>query len=120
MIFCFKKFQSYLIGSFVIVYTSQCALKHLLSEKDAQPRLVKWILLLQEFDCEIKDKKGSKNLVAGHLPGIIYSRHFRAYIFENFPNEQLFPAHTDHGIANIVKYLVFRMISKSRIDNDKD
>ena len=72
MIFGFKKFRPYLIGSYVIFYTDHSTLKHLLSTKDAKPRLVRWVLLLKEFDYEIRDKKGSKNLVAGHLSRIFY------------------------------------------------
>ena len=62
MIFSFEKFRSYLIGSYVIVYSDNSAPKYLLSKKDAKPRLVRYILLLQEFDYEIKDKKVLKTL----------------------------------------------------------
>jgi hypothetical protein len=41
----------------VIVYTDHAALKYLLTKKDAKPWLIRWILLLQEFNLEIKDKK---------------------------------------------------------------
>jgi hypothetical protein len=51
----------------VIVYTDHAAIKYLLSKKDAKPRLIRWILLLQEFDMEIRDKTGSDNVVADHL-----------------------------------------------------
>jgi len=74
VIFALEKFRAYLIGSHVIVYTDHSALKHLLSKKDAKPRLVRWILLVQEFDCEFRDKKGSENLVAAHLSRIIRSQ----------------------------------------------
>ncbi|CAM8951355.1 unnamed protein product [Rhodiola kirilowii] len=56
-VYAFDKFRPYLVGSKTIVFTDHAAIKYLLSKKDSKPRLIRWILLLQEFDIEIKDKK---------------------------------------------------------------
>ena len=53
--FAIDKFRAYLVGAKVIVYTDHTALEYLLTKKDAKPRLIRWILLLQEFDLEIKE-----------------------------------------------------------------
>jgi hypothetical protein len=67
VVFTFEKFRSYIVNSKVIVYTDHAAIKYLLAKKEAKPRLIRWILLLQEFDVEIRDKKGVENVVADHL-----------------------------------------------------
>jgi hypothetical protein len=67
VVFAFEKFRSYIVNSKVIVYTDHAAIKYLLAKKDAKPRLIRWILLLQEFDVEIRDKKGVENVVSDHL-----------------------------------------------------
>jgi hypothetical protein len=68
VVFAINKSRSYLVGAKVIIFTVHAALKYLLTKKDAKPRLIRWILLLQEFDIEIKDKPGVENSIADHLP----------------------------------------------------
>jgi hypothetical protein len=70
VVFAIGKFRSYLVGAKVIIYTDHATLKYLLTKKDAKPRLIKWILLLKEFDLEIKDKKRVENFVSDHLARI--------------------------------------------------
>ncbi|CAL8084600.1 unnamed protein product [Prunus armeniaca] len=109
VVFALEKFRSYLVGAKVIVYTDHAALKYLLSKKDAKPRLIRWILLLQEFDLEIRDKKGSENVVADHLSRLIVPISAEADLLplnESFPDEQLFAAHIiSPWFADLVNYL---------------
>jgi hypothetical protein len=67
VVFAIYKFRSYLVGAKVIAYTDHATLKYLLTKKDAKPQPIRWILLLQEFDLEIREKKGAENCVADHL-----------------------------------------------------
>nr|GEU75011.1 reverse transcriptase domain-containing protein [Tanacetum cinerariifolium] len=67
VVYAFEKFRPYLVLTKTIVYTDHLALKYLLAKQDAKLRLLWWILLLQEFDVIIYDKKGAENLAADHL-----------------------------------------------------
>nr|GEZ91585.1 reverse transcriptase domain-containing protein [Tanacetum cinerariifolium] len=67
VVYAFEKFWSYLIMNKSIVYTDHSALKYLFAKKDAKARLLRWVLLLQEFDFKVLDMKGAENLAADHL-----------------------------------------------------
>nr|GEV64744.1 reverse transcriptase domain-containing protein [Tanacetum cinerariifolium] len=67
VVYAFEKFRSYLIMNKSIVYTDHSALKYLFAKKDYKARLLRWVLLLQEFTFKVIDTKGSENLAADHL-----------------------------------------------------
>ncbi|GJR36768.1 reverse transcriptase domain-containing protein [Tanacetum coccineum] len=67
VVYAFKKFWSYLILNKSIVYTDHSSLKYLFAKKDSKARLLRWVLLLQEFKFKVIDTKGAENLVADHL-----------------------------------------------------
>ena len=69
-IFACEKFRPYILGSHVIIYTDHAAIKYLMATKETKPRLIRWVLLLHEFDIEIKDGKGCDNAIADHLSRI--------------------------------------------------
>ena len=58
VVYALDKFRAYLVGSDIIVFTDHSALKYLLTKQNAKARLIKWVLLLQEFNLQIRDKKG--------------------------------------------------------------
>nr|GEX01742.1 reverse transcriptase domain-containing protein [Tanacetum cinerariifolium] len=92
VVYAFEKFRPYLVLSKSIVYTDHSDLKYLLNKQDAKPRLFRWVLLLQEFDITILDKKGSENLAADHLSRLENPHQDvleNKDINENFPLETL-------------------------------
>jgi len=115
VVFAFDKFRSYLIGSKVVVFTDHAAIKYLLEKKDSKPRLIRWVLLLQEFDLEIRDKKGSENVVADHLSRLESSMNHEncdvVPIKETFPDEQLFVATVNFPwYVDLVNYLASNVL----------
>ena len=106
IVFALDKFRSYLVGSLEIVYTDYATLKYLLTKHDAKPRLIRWILLLQEFHIEIRDKKWVENVVADHfsrIPGQDLTQ-FDESIHDNFPDEQLFQVNSISALSIVPWY----------------
>nr|GEY11185.1 reverse transcriptase domain-containing protein [Tanacetum cinerariifolium] len=67
MVYAFEKFRSYLIMNKSIVYTDHSALKYLFAKKDSKARLLRWVLILQEFKFKVIDTKGAENLATDHI-----------------------------------------------------
>jgi len=113
VIFALEKFRYYLIGSKVIVFTDHAALKYLLTKEDSKPRLLRWILLLQEFDLDIRDKKGVENVVADHLSRLEnneVTKKEKAIMVE-FPDEKLFAIGERPWFADMAKFKAGNIVS---------
>ncbi|RVW89451.1 Retrovirus-related Pol polyprotein from transposon 17.6 [Vitis vinifera] len=106
MVFALDKFKNYLLGTSIVIFTDHSALKYLFNKKDAKARLIRWILLLQEFNIQIKDKQGVENVVADHLSRVKVESHFEeAQINDEFPNDALCALEKLPWFANIINYL---------------
>ncbi|GKC70279.1 reverse transcriptase domain-containing protein, partial [Tanacetum coccineum] len=122
VVFAFDKFRPYLMLSKTIVYTDHSALRHLFKKQDAKPRLIHWIRLLQEFDIEIKDKKGTKNVATDHLSRIEnYETSEDSDVDDIFPGETLMEITTNDTpwFADLANYLVGEVIPKGRMHHQK-
>ncbi|GJR67448.1 reverse transcriptase domain-containing protein [Tanacetum coccineum] len=123
VVFAFDKFRSYLILSKTIVQTDHLALKHLFKKQDAKPRLIRWILLLQEFNIEIKDRKGTENVAVDHLSRIENEEiSDDSEVGDNFPRETLMEINTRNEplFADFANYLVADIIPKGMTYQQKN
>nr|GEW10637.1 reverse transcriptase [Tanacetum cinerariifolium] len=126
VVYAFEKFRSYLIMNKSIIYTDQSALKYLFSKKDAKARLLRWILLLQEFDFKVIDTRGAENYIADHLSCLEnpYENTFDPKeINKTFPHESLNKvAHKDPStpwFADLANYHARNFIIKGMMSQQK-
>ena len=114
IVYALEKFKSYLVGSKVIVYTDHASIKYLLNKAYSKPRLIRWILLLQEFDLVIRDKKGSENLVVDHLSRLVNEEvtSKELEIRDEFPDESLFMVNERLWFADLANFKAARIIPK--------
>nr|GEZ29961.1 reverse transcriptase domain-containing protein [Tanacetum cinerariifolium] len=126
VVYAFEKFRSYLIMNKIIVYTHHSALKYLFAKKDVKARLLRWILLLQEFDFKVIDTRGAGNYAADHLSRLenLYENIFDPKeINETFPLESLNKvAHKDPStpwFADLANYHAGNFIIKGMTSQQK-
>ena len=106
VVYALNKFRVYLVGSDIIIFTNHSALKYLLTKQDAKARLIRWVLLLQEFNLQINDKKGVENVVADHLSRLTIAHNtHNPPINDEFPEESLLLVENAPWYAHIANFL---------------
>ena len=107
MVYALDKFRAYLIGSDIIIFTDHSALKYMLTKKNAKARLIRWVLLLQEFNLQIRDKKGVENVIVDHLSRLTIAHNtHNPPIYDEFPEESLLTVDNAPWFAHIANFLV--------------
>ena len=89
VVFACDMFRPYIVNLKVTIHTDAAAIRYLMKKKDAKPRLIRWVLLLQEFDLHIVDRKDAKNHVADNLFRLENIAYDPIHVNDSFPNEQL-------------------------------
>ena len=106
VVYALDKFRSYSIGSDIVIFTDLSALKYLLVKQNSKARLIRWVLLLQEFNIQIRDKKGVENVVANHLSRLTIEHNtHNPPIFDEFPEESLLTVSIAPWYAHIANFL---------------
>jgi len=110
VVYAFEKFRAYLLGNRMMVHTDHAALRYLMAKKYVKPRLIRWVLLLQEFDFEVKDMRGCENQVVDHLSRLEAEKKegCELEINDAFPDEQVLAATLDliPWFADFANFLV--------------
>jgi hypothetical protein len=89
VVFACDKFRPYIVDSKVTIHTDHAAIRYLMEKKDAKPRLIRRVFLLQVFDLHIVDRKGAKNPIADDLSRLENISFEPIPVNDSFPNEQL-------------------------------
>ena len=107
VVYALDKFRSYLIGLDIVIFTDHSSYKYLLTKHNSKARLIRWVLFLQEFNIQIRDKKGVENIVADHLSRLTITHNtHNPPIFDEFHEESLLRVSIAPWYAHIANFLV--------------
>ena len=120
VVYALDKFRAYLVESHIVIFTDHSALKYLPTKQNAQARLIRWVLLLQEFNLQIKDEKGVENVVADHLSRLTIAHDTHSPpINDEFPEESLMQLEKAPWYAHIANFLAIGEIPPDWKEQDK-
>ena len=107
VVYSLDKFRSYLIRSDIVIFTDHSALKYLLTKQNSKARLIRWVLLLQEFNVHIRDMKGEENVIVDHLSRLTIEHNtHNPPIIDEFPEESLLTVSIAPWYAHIANFVV--------------
>ena len=102
-----NKFRHYITDYQTFVHTDHAAIRYLMNKPDVNARIIRWLLLLQQFDLTIVDKPGKENVVADFLSRLDLSADEDGTVDDQMPNEHLFTISAlSPWFADIANYLV--------------
>ena len=120
VVYALDKFRAYLVGYDIVIFIDHSAWKYLLTKQNAKARLIRWVLLLQEFNLQIKDKKGVENVVAEHLSRLTIAHDTHSPpINDEFPEESLMQLEKDPWYAHIANFLATGEIPSDWKEQDR-
>ena len=120
VVYALDKFRAYLVVFDIVIFTDHSSLKYLLTKQDAKERLIRWVLLLQEFNLKIKDKKGVENVVADHLFRLTIAHNTHSPpINDEFPEESLMQLENAPWYAHIANFLATEEILDEWKEQDR-
>ena len=109
-----------MVGLNIIIFTDHSSLKYLLTKQNAKARLIRWVLLLQEFNLQIRDKKVLENVVADHLSRLTIAHNtHNPPINDEFPEEPLLLVEKAPWHAHITNNLATRELPADWKAQDK-
>jgi len=102
-----NKFRHYIIGYQIFVHTNHATIKYLMNKPNVNARIIRWLLLLQQFDLTIIDKPGKENVVAEFLSRMNLPAGEEGMVDDYLPEEHLFSISVlPPWFADIENYLV--------------
>ena len=121
VVYALDKFRAYLVGSDIVIFIDHSTLKYLFTKENAKARLIRWVLLLQEFNLQIKNKKGVDNVVADHLSRLTIAHDTHSPpINDEFPEEYLLQLEKAPWYAHVANFLATGEIPSDRKEQDRE
>eukprot|EP00253_Pinus_taeda_P022334 PITA_22334 len=115
-----NKFRHYITGYQTFLHTHHAVIRYLMNKLDVNARIIRWLLLLQQFDLTIVDKPGKENVVVDFLSRLDFLTGEEGIMDDQMPDEHLFAISVlSPWFADIANYLVSAQFPLHLSSNEK-